>query len=858
MDNIEPLNEAELKLKAAFQGSLLKFIQFFYEKRNSRKFVLSLPDSRESHYKTVSRELIKFFNLETNRLMINLPPGHGKSTMLVYWIAWCFTHYPDCQFLYISFSKTLAEKHTAEIKAIMSMVQYQRLFGVKLASDSTAKGRFRTDAGGAVSAFGSAGSITGCFDYDAMVLTETGYLPIGEIVDKKIKKRVLSFDENNKKYEFRYITQWYENPENEIIEVKLSNGGSFECTPDHKILTTNRGWVRADSLLPSDTLKNTTANTYLTRQCAQWNRNIANLFNFIFRKLNNLFTMFRPFPLRILGTNSASPNINNCAAGHFKSRCYFSAFKIGKPKLTNFKNFFFGKFSKCISHCAMAFSVINILRSSTIRQIRRRVVKLISIKMASIFKFMAWSNKCFSNYLMNSNFFSFPISSYGNTVISGSTNPWFQNLSFIKNFLSSFVRMPSIITSNLASIGNTIKSIRSTNLSPLSVVYKRHVFKTYCLEVEKNHNFTIKTIRGSIIVSNCDAGLPNLDRFSGAVVIDDAHKPDEVHSDTMRQNVIDNYNQTIKPRPRSDNVGIIFIGQRLHEEDLGAFLESGADGYEWKKVKLKAIDDSGNVLAPNIKSKEALLIEQERNAYVFASQYQQDPVPAGGGIFKKDWFVKLDNEPEILKTFITVDTAETEKEYNDASVFSFWGIYKPRVHGREVDDLFAIHWLDCWELRIEPKDLVNSFLDFWAECMRYKKKPSLIAIEKKSTGSTLISYLKMSPGMRIHEIPRSRASGSKTDRFLKCQQYVADHLVSLPANSLHTQSCIEHMTKITANNTHRHDDRADTLADAIDLALRQKIITNDLNHHYNKQVTKQIVGAKIHKINELRAKAYYN
>jgi predicted phage terminase large subunit-like protein len=142
--------------------------------------------------------------------------------------------------------------------------------------------------------------------------------------------------------------------------------------------------------------------------------------------------------------------------------------------------------------------------------------------------------------------------------------------------------------------------------------------------------------------------------------------------------------------------------------------------------------------------------------------------------------------------------------------------------------------------------------------MRYKKKPSLIAIEKKSTGSTLISYLKMTPGMRIHEIPRSRASGSKTDRFLKVQQHVADHLISLPTNKIHTDKCIEHMSKLTANNTHRFDDIGDTCVDAIDLALRQKIITNDLNYSEAKKLNTRLVGARFNKINELKAKAYYN
>ena len=345
-----------------------------------------------------------------------------------------------------------------------------------------------------------------------------------------------------------------------------------------------------------------------------------------------------------------------------------------------------------------------------------------------------------------------------------------------------------------------------------------------------------------ILVSNCD----------------DMHKVDEVFSDLIRQNVIDNFNQTIKPRPRGINVGICMIGQRLHEDDLPAFLENGKDGNKWKVVKIKAIDEAGNVLAPNIISREKLLIEKEFNPYVFSSQYQQEPVPAGGGIFQRDWFITLDIEPKILKTFIVCDTAETEKTYNDASVFSFFGIYKPMVHGREIPDLLGIHWLNCWEIRVEPKDLVNSFLDFWAECMQYKIKPSLVAIEKKSTGSTLLSYLKNTPGIKVHALEANRANDSKTERFLRCQPFVANKLITLPSNGKHTQLCINHMAKISTNDSHRWDDIADTLCYGIQLALIDKTVSNDVLENVNKAVKSSIVMSKYNDITRLREQAYYS
>ena len=126
---------------------------------------------------------------------------------------------------------------------------------------------------------------------------------------------------------------------------------------------------------------------------------------------------------------------------------------------------------------------------------------------------------------------------------------------------------------------------------------------------------------------------------------------------------------------------------------------------------------------------------------------------------------------------------------------------------------------------IEPKDLQDEFLSFYNACMRFAVKPSMIAIEKKSTGVTLVSVLKTIPGLRIMEIERTRASGNKASRFIEMQQYIASRRVTLHNGSKHANMCVEHMGKITANDTHRHDDIADTCYDAVKLALIDGTVT---------------------------------
>jgi phage terminase large subunit-like protein len=396
----------------------------------------------------------------------------------------------------------------------------------------------------------------------------------------------------------------------------------------------------------------------------------------------------------------------------------------------------------------------------------------------------------------------------------------------------------------------------------MTTVYYRDLFGVQIRSDSKAKDFFQTTAGGSIrafgssgAITGQDAGLPNVNHFSGAVIMDDMHKPDEVHSDNIRAGIIDNYCETILQRPRSPNVPMVFIGQKLHEDDLPAFMLSGKDVRKWKSVILKAIDDAGNALYPEVNPLSQLREKQEKMPYVFASQYQQDPIPAGGALFKERDFIILDEEPDLLISFITVDTAETDKSYNDATVFSFWGIYEI-INNDKKTGHYALHWLDCYELRVEPKDLQEEFLIFYAECMTHKKPPSLIAIEKKSTGVTLLSTLQDMRGLNVREVKRTKASGSKTVRYLEIQPIIASKLISFSFDAKHKSKCITHMSKITANNTHRHDDICDTCYDAVKIALIDKTLLNrQIDAIDHNKIGSQLVSFTS-KMDKLRNKAY--
>jgi hypothetical protein len=267
------------------------------------------------------------------------------------------------------------------------------------------------------------------------------------------------------------------------------------------------------------------------------------------------------------------------------------------------------------------------------------------------------------------------------------------------------------------------------------------------------------------------------------------------------------------------------------------------------------LDAAGNALDPNVKTVNDLNTLEQYSPYVFYAQYQQDPQPAGGGIFKVDNFYKLDHEPPYIVTFITADTAETDKTWNDATAFSFWGIYRLNDNERAGIDKFAIHWIDCIEIRVEPKDLENEFLSFYSNCSMHKTSPSFAAIEKKSSGVTLISVLSKIRGLDIRHIDRDITSKSKIDRYFEIQPFINKQLVSLPTYGKHTELCVEHCRKITANNTHRHDDIADTLYDAVKIGLINPSVINQHGKDKKTSISSEIAH-QMNKISRMRTELW--
>lgn len=153
--------------------------------------------------------------------------------------------------------------------------------------------------------------------------------------------------------------------------------------------------------------------------------------------------------------------------------------------------------------------------------------------------------------------------------------------------------------------------------------------------------------------------------FGGAIIIDDAIKPDDALSPVIRNKVNNKFDTTIRNRVNSRNTPIIIIGQRVHENDLCGFLMEQEPG-EWTVISIpciQTVNGEERALWPFKHSLEELKKLREINGYVFETQYQQDPKPLQGLMYDRP-FQEYDIIPagkKIRKAY--VDTADEGKDF---------------------------------------------------------------------------------------------------------------------------------------------------------------------------------------------------
>ncbi len=114
------------------------------------------------HHTLIAERLEAVERGEIDRLMIFMPPRHGKSELgSRRFPAWYLGRNPDKSIIAASYNSDLATDFGREVRNIVSGPEYRSVFNTTLAVDSKAANRWHTDVGGIYVAAGVGTAVTG-------------------------------------------------------------------------------------------------------------------------------------------------------------------------------------------------------------------------------------------------------------------------------------------------------------------------------------------------------------------------------------------------------------------------------------------------------------------------------------------------------------------------------------------------------------------------------------------------------------------------------------------------------------------------------------------------------------------------
>lgn len=182
--------------------------------------------------------------------------------------------------------------------------------------------------------------------------------------------------------------------------------------------------------------------------------------------------------------------------------------------------------------------------------------------------------------------------------------------------------------------------------------------------------------RGYMIATSTGGSI--MGKGGSRLIADDLHNPEEVESDTERTKTVTYFDRTLSTRLDNKKTdAIIVVAQRLHLTDVcQRCIELG-----YTHVKIPAVApqkttvifpvsgrtferEPGDLLWPEREGpKEIAAAKLQLGSYGFSALLQQEPIPAGGGLFKRAWFADkfVDTPPKHAFKIRYWDKAGTQE-----------------------------------------------------------------------------------------------------------------------------------------------------------------------------------------------------
>lgn len=277
--------------------------------------------------------------------------------------------------------------------------------------------------------------------------------------------------------------------------------------------------------------------------------------------------------------------------------------------------------------------------------------------------------------------------------------------------------------------------------------------------------------------------------------------------------------------PRLEPGGrVLVVNARFAPDDLAGRIQDSEDASEWTFISLPALAEANDPLGREIGSAlwpdrmSIAELESRRVAmgsYAFSAQFQQDPLPAEGNLFKLAWF--QNRYKELPQTFretvhrgfrgrievvreeqdlIVVAAVDCAAKVTIASDFS--AIVVVATDGRNY------YIVDVVRERLEFADLLRKIVDAYT-----RHKPRLVYCEEASSGIPIVQEMRRTTGIPIVGVP---PRGSKLSRAEATSALFEAGRIYLPESANWLDPYITEFTRFPGG---KNDDMVDATSLAI-------------------------------------------
>lgn len=307
------------------------------------------------------------------------------------------------------------------------------------------------------------------------------------------------------------------------------------------------------------------------------------------------------------------------------------------------------------------------------------------------------------------------------------------------------------------------------------------------------------------------------------IIVDDPQNPKKAASEVERENAKSFYDHTLYSRLNQPSVGVrIIVMQRLHEEDVSGHLMDEKTGRpdEHKHICIPAEYDKEILNPPQLKDKyinnlfwpsrfsfkELKSYKRVLGELQAAGQLQQRPAPAEGNLVKRAW-IEIVNPEEVVRNassepiYFYLDTAYTEKQENDPS--GILCCFK----SKSQNCVYVLNIAEVFKIFPELVKFVRQYLR-----INGYTTSSMIKVEPKASGKSLVQQLKLTDGLNIVEIDSEMVSDDKITRLSAVSPIIQAGKWKLVKGAWNDY----YLSQICTFPNSKHDEFVDLTAYAID------------------------------------------